>query len=185
MKTYILNTEEIYSKLRKFNKCERFKKIVKGQKAWYVGCQPNEADEIYVGSSNPEEEHTVGLFRGFGGATLQFKLEDGTIDNVKGPWHSNPDALLQSTGYDVRNKSLTWGCISKHKSYEPNDKVYGGSDQIFKDLIYIDDDPVIGEYTRIEKLAQEYANKLNMTIYYHNNSCGGSQTGCKKPKNNQ
>jgi len=71
-----------------------FKKVVGKKATWYVTGNPK---EIYVDTGDPESQ-------GFGGAICMFTLEDGTKEQVKGPWHSNSEALFKDTGLDLRNE---------------------------------------------------------------------------------
>ena len=63
------------------------KKVDSKNNIWLYADQLNSADNIYFcpkgGSKN-----------GFGGATLQFTLIDGTIEKYIGPWHSNSNSLF-------------------------------------------------------------------------------------------
>lgn len=141
-----------------------YKKIIKGKRGtWYVAIQDNPADNVYFASKEG------GKSDGFGGATLTFKLEDGTEDKVQGPWHSNPDALFSDTGYDVRDKCLTFGVIGKDVRFDR----YPYKDFIV-DVLYKDEDFTIGAFNRIKDKAQELANELGVKIVYYQQSQGGS-----------
>lgn len=108
--------------------------------------------------------------QGFGGATLEFKLTKGrgTISLV-GPWHSNSSALFTETGLDLRAKHLTFGVISReHTSYYPKE---------MKDLVYFDEEPTVGEYDRIRKLAEAMSNERGEVLYYWMRSASGGSSG--------
>lgn len=150
-------------------KCESYNMITdKSGNDWFYG---NHADEIYVDQHNPNSE-------GFGGRKLKFKLKDGTvIETENGPWHSNADGLLNATGVDLTNEHLTFGCISLGIEYIKG-KMYSN----YKNVIYLDDNYINGDYSRIKNLAQEFANKLNTKVYYTQHSRGGSVAHFYEPK---
>ena len=149
----------------------KYKKIIGKRGNWYVAFQENEADNIYFASKSKEYSD------GFAGATLSFELEDGTIDKIQGPWHSNSDGLFDDTGYDVRNKHLTKGIIAKNKTHGE----WHHPDE-YSDVLHYDEVPVIGEYDRIENLAQMFANELNCKVYFAVKTGGGGSSHYKEPK---
>lgn len=150
------------------DKCESYNMITdKGGNDWFYG---DKADEIYVDQHNPNS-------KGFGGRKLKFKLKDGTVvETENGPWHSNADALLNATGVDLTHEHLTFGCISL--GIEGN--MYTNN---YKNVIYLDDNYINGDYSRIQNLAQEFANKLNTKVYYTQHSRGGSVSHFYELKN--
>jgi hypothetical protein len=153
----------------------RYKKIQGEHKTWYVSLDDNAGDHIYCTPEHCENEPGYKGFQGFGGATLRFELEDGTVDNIKGPWHSNSDALYCDTKHDIRDKHITQGIIAKeriHKDYYTS---------IYKKIIHYDIEPVIGLFNRIEDIAQQYANDNDCDVYYAVRSDGGGSSGCCKP----
>lgn len=156
---------------------ERTYKKIKGSKGtWYVAAQENAGDNVYFAEANPDPK---AYFQGFGGATLTFRLEDGTEDQVKGPWHSNSGALFNDTGYDVRDKYFTRGIIAKNREYSVNMR----DGDIYTDVLHYDEEPVLGEFDRIEKMAQNFANEHNCQVYYAMKSSGGGSSAVKQPEN--
>ena len=149
----------------------QYKKIVGKRGNWYVAIQENAADNVYFASRSKERSD------GFGGATLSFLLEDGTIDKVQGPWHSNSDSLFEDTGYDIRNQYFTQGIIAKT---EVCSKM--GQEE-YTDVLHYDEVGVLGKFKRIEDLAQELANKHNCKVYYAVKSSGGGSKYFKEPQN--
>ncbi|MFW9874523.1 MAG: hypothetical protein ACFFG0_15560 [Candidatus Thorarchaeota archaeon] len=145
-----------------------FRLLGKDGKLWLVANQPNAADNIYVEGSKSDKNTG---FEGFGGRTLTFTLVHGQEIKLKGPWHSNANSLLYATGVDIRDKHLTWGCIGKSWKSGPD---WQGT---ILDVIHMDKEPVIGEFNRIEKLANEVAKELGMELYYYKQSQGGSTSG--------
>lgn len=146
----------------------------KNGRIWLVANKSNLADHIYVAAHPDENKKGYRGFRGFGGSTLTFHLENGTTLSLQGPWKSNSDSLFQSTGYDIRDQHLTYGAVGLGRIYK-NNICY------LLDIIYCDHQPVIGIFDRIKIIAQEYANKLQQTIYYFNQSNGGSSCGPVDP----
>lgn len=138
---------------------------------WYISIiDKNIGDHIYVDTKNPNSN-------GFGGSTLSFQLDDGTIDRVKGPWHSGADSLFCDTGYDLRDKHLTQGIIAKSKEYTENYK-----NIVYSDILHYDENPVIGEFNRITKLAEKLSKEHKCTVFYAVKSNGGGNSGSKQYK---
>ena len=151
-----------------------YKKIVGKKSTWYVSMQENPADNVYC----TPNERKPGFERsqGFGGATLTFKMEDGTEDQVQGPWHSCSDSLFLDTMYDVRDKCLTRGICAKSVKRD----YYNGDE--YSEVLHYDENATLGEYDRIQNMAQKFANDLNCEIYYAMRSSGGGHSGCASPK---
>jgi hypothetical protein len=149
----------------------KYKKIVGKSGIWYIAIQEDEGDNIYFTKGN-------GVFsQGFAGSNLSFILEDGTEEYVQGPWHSNSGALLADTGYDTSHKHLTRGIIALDS--EPVLESYNKTQH--KEVLHYDEEPVIGDHSRIEIMAQEFANKLNKSVYAAKVSTGGGSAGWIKP----
>jgi len=150
----------------------RYKKVIgKSGRIWLYAIQDNPADNIYVSGGKNSD--------GFGGRTLSFTLEDGTIEELKAPWHTNSDDLYSNTGVDLRDKHLTFVVVGKgRKTYRTRQ---GWVDKIIE-VLYQDEKPTIGEFDRGEKLAQPIANKLKQTIYCYSQSQGGSSNSPIEPK---
>lgn len=146
----------------------KFKKYQgKSGNTWYLSIQENCADNVYVDCHDPRSD-------GFGGVTLTFELEDGTIDNVKGPWHSNSEAFRKDTGIDINNKHLTFVVISKERGQDKNYRT------IMKDVLYKDECPTLGIYDRYKEIAKpfvEEAIKNGENLYYYSKGTGGSSNG--------
>jgi hypothetical protein len=63
---------------------------------WYVDVDElNAASHLHQTDKKPKGP---GSFRGYGGSTLKFEMEDGTVKEVVGPWHSNSTAFFKDTG---------------------------------------------------------------------------------------
>jgi len=143
--------------------------LSKGGKRYLVADVPNCAGYVYVeGDANSD---------GFGGRTLSFELVSGEIIKLKGPWHTNSEDLFRATGVDVRDKHLTFGCISKERGSTGNP--YHST--IMQDVLYIDKEPTIGPFERIRDMAQRMADERNETLYYYSESESGSSNGPVKP----
>ena len=149
-----------------------YKKIETEHKIWYIACQENAGDDLYVFIKN---ENPTNSFKGFGGGTLYFELEDGVIDAVKGPWHSNCRSLLEDTGIDLTQTALTFGVIGKERNFGEKYETY------IDDLLYKDDDWTIGDFNRIKNKAQKFADELNIKVWYYSQSQGGSTTAWLDP----
>lgn len=140
---------------------------------WYVARAENSGDSVYVKVKN---ENPKNYFKGYGGSTLDFKLSDGSVESVKGPWHSNADSLFADTGIDLRDKYLTFGVISMGREHPDGLKF------LMKDVIYLDEDWTIGPYERVNLLAQEMANQLLTSVFVYVAGQGGSSCGRVEPK---
>lgn len=106
---------------------------------------------------------------GFGGSTLKCKLEDGTIFELKGGWHSNSGSLLVSTGIDLTNKNFTRCIIAK-------ELITGWPSYVLDDIIHEEQDWVLGDFERSEKLAKNFANELGQKVFCFTQSLGGRST---------
>ncbi len=124
----------------------------------------NAADGIHFRS------HSKTLSHGYGGRKISFDLIDGTIINLQGPWHTNPYALFNDTGIDLRDKHYTFGMIGT--KWVNLDKI--------TDLIYTDNEWKLGRMDRIDKIAQELLNQYG-ELYYYVESMGGTRTKHVRP----
>lgn len=139
--------------------------------------EPNAGDHVYHGFSNPEKKG-----EGFAGRTLVFELVDGGSVTLYGPFHCGPGGLLKH-GIDLTCRHRTRGVIAKAYEHIPlqESKGYFGQRR-YKDLVHLDEDWVIGDFNRIEDLAQELADKHGCMMYYHSESDGGSISSRKEPQ---
>lgn len=151
----------------------KYHKVVGKEGNWYIAVTDTPADNIYFASNSGKHSD------GFGGSTLTFILEDGTEERVQGPWHSNASSLFEDTGYNILDKYLTKGIVAKNRMYSVN-CLY---EDVYEDVLHYDEEPVIGEFNRIEKIAQEWANTLGCTIAYGVRSQGGGTSSWVKPNN--
>lgn len=110
-----------------------------------------------------------------GGATLPFKLEDGSVDMVKGPWCSNTRALFSDTGIDLRDQHFIKYVICKDL-VETSGIVY------CKNVLELVNEPSPMEFSHADKVAQKYANQLGEQLRYVRVSSGGSCIGYANPE---
>lgn len=146
--------------------------VGKSGRRWLVADNEAAGENVYV-EGGPNSD-------GFAGRILTFELVSGDTLSLKGPWHSNPDALFADTGHDVRDKHRTQGIIALRrergaKYYEP-DKFY--------DVIYYDEAPVLGTYNRVKDLAEQFAEGFDGTIFVSFKTKGGGLASWagKRPK---
>lgn len=133
-------------------------------KTWLVADQVNAAENVYV-TNNPQNTTSSSQgFEGFGGATLKFKLVDGTIFEAHGPWHTEADGLFKDTGIDVRNTHYTFVVLAMARDGWPT---------IMRDVVYKDKEPVLGAFDRYKELMKQYPQALQ----YYSKSSGGSSCG--------
>ncbi len=152
------------------------KAIGKSGRIWIYSKGKGAGSFIHVSADLKENERGYQGFRGYGGSTLQFPLEDGTMEELIGPWHSNCDALFNDTGIDLRKKHLTFVVISKSREYSKE-----SYSSIMKDVLYIDAEPQEGLFDRGILMAMEIAKKLNITVVCYKESLGGSSNGFVYP----
>lgn len=117
----------------------------------------NPAGHIHVTDKNPSGPQA---FRGYGGSMLRFELEDGTVREVKGPWHTNSAAFLAETGILITDLHLTRLTI--------RDNDHNGK------ILYEEKEPVLGPFMRGERIVQQLANLLERPLYCERESEGGS-----------
>ena len=134
----------------------------KSNRIWLVGDEPNAAEHIYVDGGKGSN--------GFGGRTMTFELVDGSTVDLIGPWHTNSGALLQAVGIDLRDKYFTWGCIG-------TDRHFSNGNSGISNLIYIDKEPVLGLYDRIDTLAKQLSEERQECLFYYRQTLGGSTLG--------
>lgn len=134
----------------------------KSNRIWLVGDEPNAAEHIYVDGGKGSN--------GFGGRTMTFELVDGSTVNLIGPWHTNSSALLQAVGIDLRDKYFTWGCIG-------TDRYFNNGNSGISNLIYIDKEPILGKYDRIDNLAKQLSEERQECLFYYRQTLGGSTLG--------
>jgi hypothetical protein len=144
----------------------RFKKIEANGKVWLVALQENAAENVYV--HDPRDKNS----QGFAGRTLTFQLEDGTEYAAKGPWQTSAGALFIATGYDVRDTHYTIGAIGLRK---------GESFMGVGDVVYLEKEPILGTFERVNVIAQRIADELNTVVYCLSKSSGGSSVAPIKP----
>lgn len=116
----------------------------------------NPGDELHVTDSQPSR------MRGYGGSILKFEMEDGSVESVPGPWHTNSKAFFKHTGINIGELHLT------------RITIWDG-----KDCIYQEKEPVLGAFYRGERIAQQLAVIRNRSITVRSeSSSGGSEKVC-------
>ncbi len=135
-----------------------YRKVECKRGVWLVAIQPNAAENVYF--HNPLDTKS----EGFGGRTLSFPLEDGTVYEAKGPWHGNADSLFNDTGVDVRDTHYTFVVLAMARDGYPT---------ILRDVVYKDAAPVLGAFDRYKELCKQYPQALQ----YYSESSGGSSCG--------
>jgi len=138
-----------------------------GCRWFYPANVPNPGDYILV--SNP---HDTG---GFAGRTLKLALDTGDSIDVKGPWHTNSDALKAATGVDLTSTHSTRVWISRRRKYNNNLSL------TLHDVLYEEPYPRIGAFSRSDVIADRFAEKYGEVIVYVE-SAGGSSCGPRRKK---
>ena len=140
----------------------------RGNKTWFV---PINGDPNMILYHDPADQE------GFGGREIAILIKGGDVQRVKGPWQVNADALKKDTGIDLTDRYVTFGFIADIIENRFHEKGLC----IGKGMHYKDTEPTIGPFDRIEKLAQEYANRLERRVAYFFRSQGGSTSYVKEP----
>lgn len=143
--------------------------IGKSGQHWFVATGNDRGGKCYVWDPRDRDS------RGFAGRTLTFRLSDGTTMVVKGPWHSNSDALFADTGVDVRNEHVTWGCIGLNRVYRRNNA--GDSIGYITEVVYFDPTPMVGPFNRVDDYAIYLQKTTRAHLYVFSMSVGGSHHG--------
>ena len=139
-----------------------FNKIETEKGVWLVPKNiPNPGDCVHF--DDPKDLNS----QGYAGATLNFKLADGSVYSAKGPWHSNTDALFRHSGVDIRDKHLTYVVLAEKREYIHFDTT------LLSGVCYKDESPVIGKFDRYKEIAKNYP---EAKVYYAE-STGGSSCG--------
>lgn len=135
---------------------------------WLVKVGRQAAEHVYV-EGGPRS-------RGYGGRTLKFELEDGSLLSLTGPWHTTADELFKDTGHDVRGTYATFVVIGRDRDATDSGRT------IIRDVVYKDEAPTEGLFSRGEHLAQKLANKLGVKLYFCMESSGGGMTSWADPE---
>ena len=143
--------------------------VGKSGRAWFVPyLQTNAADDILVTAYDDWSK----TGEGFGGATLNLKLKDGSSFPLKGGWHTSAEGLKEDTGVDLTGTHLTYGAIGLVRV--PGYMAIG-------ELLYKDEKPTCGHFMRIKDMAVDLANEYGVTVYYCVMSEGGGSCGPVNP----
>lgn len=111
--------------------------------------------------------------QGCGGRTLTFTLDDGTTQDLIGPWCSNSDACFADTGIDVRKNHVTWGCVGTERLFDQNSGRSG-----IGNIIWRDEEPTKGLFERVELIAWKLQQENpDLTLQVYRESEGGSSLG--------
>ena len=133
----------------------------KSGRRYLVADQPNSADNIYVEGDQGSD--------GFSGRTLTFPLVTGGEIRLKGPWHTNSEDLFKNTGIDVCSKHLTFVVVGLGRG-----TIQPGWRMVIREVIYKDEQPVMGRYDRGDTIAQKVANERGKTVFMYKRSTDGS-----------
>lgn len=146
-----------------------YRKVIGKSKTWvYPTNALSPASDVHCSASPRENVLGYRGFRGYGGATLIFHLEDGTEERMTGPWNSSAEALFADTGVDIRDQYLTYVIIAKERALGERYTT------IFKGIVYQDKNPVLGKFLRGDIIAMKLAKKMKRKLYLYSESMGGS-----------
>jgi hypothetical protein len=112
--------------------------------------------------------------RGFGGSPVTFKMEDGSEYISRGTWYCAASYLPKEIYEEIKATYLT-RCVISHKPIVT--KSFGSQVLMIEDdsdIIFMDDEWVLGEFDRGVQVAVEYAHKLSKDVYYWSLNTSGS-----------
>jgi hypothetical protein len=146
-----------------------YKMVTDGKGCVWMYSLEDKSPSSTVYYHDPNDERSDG----FGGRVITFKIGKCAEYQAKGPWHSNSDSLFDATGIDLRDKCLTFGAVSRER-VSAGPPAYN---QVLQGLLYVDDEPMLGTFDRIKTLAQQFADSLDIEVYYYSETSGGSSCG--------
>jgi hypothetical protein len=126
----------------------------------------NPGDGVHVDTLDPKSQ-------GYGGSKLTFKLTDGTVEVVKGPWHTHSSSLLKETGLKITDLHYTYVIIAKDSGK--------GFMKPGHDIVYADPEWVLGPFMRGERLAQQLADLHDIPLFRVTESMGGASSKWHNP----
>lgn len=148
-----------------------FKKVKgKSGKTWFIGLIPNAASQVYV-TNNPSNTTGKGGGYGFGGATISFPCEDGTVFDAHGPWHGNSEGLYDDTGLDIRTLHLTRVEVSSDREFDDHFRAVMTGEIYYREI-----EPVMGDFYRGKRIGQAIADLHDKSVWVYSESEGGSST---------
>ena len=155
------------------------KKVLETPRKFQMVTQEDGVKWFVPTDGEPSEIYKSGFDkRGFGGRALTFTLLDDTEFSVIGPWNISADELYRHTNIDLRDKHRTMGIVAlRSEAFK-----FGGMGNDYYDVLHLDFGPVVGTIDRIPNLAQDFANKHNITVVYQVVTAGGGQMGSKRPR---
>lgn len=146
----------------------------------------NVADHVHIDQHNPNSD-------GYGGRTLSFKLEDGTIYEAKGPWHTSCTGLKKHTNGEIDLTYLhgtmvtiysTKKATRTHKTYVNKEEGWVDRDFEYDDkdeIIYQETTPVLGPFMRGENIAHALVEATGQPVYLEVESYGGASSHTVHP----
>jgi len=146
-----------------------YRKVIGKTKTWVYPINAlSPASRVHCSANPRENEPGYQGFRGYGGSTLTFILEDGSQERMTGPWHTTAEALYEDTGVDIRNQYLTYVIVAKKRKLDEKYRT------IYEDVVYQDKKPKIGKFHRGNFIAMKLAKKLKRKLYLFRQSMGGA-----------
>lgn len=178
------------------DKAQVYRLVPAGKDNWLVPVDIlNVADSLHV--HRTDERSTQRSMQGYGGSTLEFQLEDGSIYMAKGPWHSSARGLLKDTGIDVTDLHATmvtlWAVEDRPVTFKKHVPASDGSGRLeYKEVteprpckidppIYEEKVPALGMFMRGERIAHAYANATGNRVYVRSESYGGGSEHLVSP----
>jgi hypothetical protein len=151
----------------------RFRKYDCAAGVYLVAIQDACADHVYY--HNPKDKNSDG----FGGATLRFPLEDGTVYEAKGPWKCAASYLLTECGVDIEDKYSTFLVVGKGRRLDKNSRSVWGGTRVITDLIHKDE---AWQISRFDRECDFISTLPSGEYHYYIETAGGSSSGVMTPE---
>lgn len=114
---------------------------------------------------------------GFGGSTLTFSLDGGTSVDIVAPWHTTADSLFKATGVDLRDHYRTQGIVALKRTLTG-----GWGNETFDDVLHYDEEPTVGAFDRVDRIAERFAEELQQPVYMSVVTSGGGHRRIIRPR---
>ena len=72
----------------------------------------------YFYNADPRSVWVEGNGEGAGGRTLAYEMMDGSVEELQGPWNTNPQELLEQTGVDLTANFFSYGFVIRKEDLE-------------------------------------------------------------------
>lgn len=152
----------------------RYHCVTRGSEHWLYADSENQGDNCYHGFSDPKRGGD-----GFCGRAMKFTLVDGSELTLYGPYKC-AERYLHEVGVNLSDKHKTRGVVA----LDAGPYFDGGAyfhQRTYSRLLHLDTEWVLGEFERVEKIAQRLADERGEPVYCYYETQGGSTARRKFP----